>query len=338
MLIRAANALSMACALALSMASSVAAPASPTFAKARATAHPGVQLVGLPKGGQALLDAGGHPVPLRAYRRIVAGSTVADELLLALCEPSRIAAVTRHSLDRAAHRHRFAGFAAHGGLSNLEQILGLQPDLVVTHQIGNVQAIARLRERGIAVFDMGPMRGLSTLPANIHQLAFLLGAPERGAAYARALARRMAAVARGLAPERRKRALYVSIYGDKLYGGTRGTSYHDVLTAAGLIDVAAAGYRDWPAYTAEQLIALDPEVLVTSEGMGGLLCRHPGLDRLRACRAPGGVVELDPHLMSSAGPPMLEAAEQLFERAYASSRDERAPGPVANGSSPGAEP
>jgi hypothetical protein len=29
-----------------------------------------------------------------------------------------------------------------------------------------------------------------------------------------------------------------------MYGGTLGTSYHDVLTHAGLIDVAAASYHD----------------------------------------------------------------------------------------------
>ena len=52
-------------------------------------------------------------------------------------------------------------------------------------------------------------------------------------------------------------------------------------------------------------------------GMGQLLCRRPGLDRLRACGSTGAIAELDAHLSASAGPPMLEAAEQLSERVYA---------------------
>jgi iron complex transport system substrate-binding protein len=316
MLIRAANAAAMAVALALAMATTFSAPdAAPEIANASA-APQDVRRVHLPAGGEALLDAGDHPVPLRRYSRIVAGSTVADELLLALCEPSRIAGFTTFSADQAVQRFRFAGVPVHGGLDNVERILALHPDLIVTNNIGNGQAIVRLREHGIAVFDMGPMRGMSTLPGNIRQLAWLLGEPQRGLDYAHAFERRMAAVARGLAPERRKRALYVSVYGDKLYGGTRGTSYHDVLEAAGLIDVAAARYRDWPAYSSEELLVLDPELLVTAEGMGPALCRHAGLERLRACTQQGGIVELAPHLTQSAGPPMLDAAEQLYERVY----------------------
>ena len=316
MLIRAGNLAAMLLALALSMASTLASPVTIERAAAKTAVHPDVRFARLPDGSPALIDATDTAVPLRAYERIVAGSTVADELLLALCEPSRIAAFTVYSAERAPHRHRFAGKPSHPGLQNLERILALHPDLVVTHHLGDGQAIARLREHGIAVFDLGPMRGLRTLPGDVHQLAHLLGEPQRGVEYAALIARRMAAVARGIAPAQRKRALYVSVYGDKLYGGTLGTSYHDVLVAAGLVDVAALRYRDWPAYTAEELLALDPELLVTSERMGAVLCRHPGLDQLRPCRTPDAIIEIDSHLLANAGPAMIETAERIHERAH----------------------
>ena len=289
MLSRAVNLVAMAAALVLSMLSSWAAPlASGAQVERVRGERRGLRMVKL-DGVEALLDAGGHPVPRRDYRRIVAGSTVADELVVTLCEPDRIAGFTQYSVQSAPHPFRFLGRPTHDGLRSVEQVVALRPDLVVTHGLGHAQSIARLREQGIAVFDMGEMRGLRTLTGNIHELAWLLGDEARGDAFVRRFTRRMAAVARGLAQERRKSALYVAVYGDKLYGGTRGTSYHDVMSAAGLVDVAAARYHDWPAYTAEDLLALDPEWIVTSAGMGELLCRRPGLERLRACSGAGAL-------------------------------------------------
>ncbi len=318
MLTRAVNVGAMAAALVLSMLSSWAAPnaSGAPVAGVRPSSR-GLRVVKLADGTEALLDAGGHAVPRRNYRRIVAGSTVADELVVALCEPDRIAGLTKYSVQSAPHPHRFMGWPTHDGLNNVEQVVALRPDLVVTHGLSSSQSIVRLREQGVAVFDMGEMRGLSTLPGDVHELAWLLGDPARGDAYAERFTRQMAAVVRGLAKERRKSALYIAVYGDKLFGGTRGTSYHDVMTAAGLVDVAAVRYRDWPAYTAEDLLALDPEWIVTSIGMGAVLCRRPGLSRLRACSGAGAIAEIGAPLSASAGPPMLEAAEQLYERVYA---------------------
>jgi iron complex transport system substrate-binding protein len=97
-----------------------------------------------------------------------------------------------------------------------------------------------------------------------------------------------------------------------------------VLTAAGLLDVAALRYRDWPAYSAEELLALDPELIVASTGMTASICRHAGLSRLHACARPGAVLEIDSSLLASAGPSMAEAAEQLFDRAHAAAGSEQA--------------
>jgi iron complex transport system substrate-binding protein len=126
----------------------------------------------------------------------------------------------------------------------------------------------------------------------------------------------MRAVAAGLGDRRRHTAIYVAAIGPAVYGGTVGTSYHDVLEAAGLVDAAAGRFRDWPAYSAEQVIALAPEHLVTKAGRGSALCHHPGLDRLGACQIAGGVIELPDALLDEPGPAMLDAAEALYQVVY----------------------
>lgn len=267
-------------------------------------------------GPDSLADATGHRVPLAHYERILSAGMLSDRLLLDLCEPGRIVGFSDHSTERSSWAHRFAGKPTVADLGDLEQVLELAPDLVLVNHIGDPRRVARLREHGLDVFDLGAMKGLRTLVSDIREVATLLGHPERGERYVARLVQRLRAVAADIPPERRRRALYVSIHGTRLYGGTRGTSYHDMLRFAGLVDVAAARDRGWPAYDAEDLLALDPPLVVTGLGMRERLCRHPGLGRLRACRDPQGIIELPDGLLSDPGPGMLAAAERLRRRVY----------------------
>jgi iron complex transport system substrate-binding protein len=152
---------------------------------------------------------------------------------------------------------------------------------------------------------------VSLLP-NIRSIGELIGAPVRAARYAQQLQERLRKVALEEAGRPHPRALYLSIYGDKLFASGADTSYHDVLGYAGLRDAAAlAGLRGWPELSAERVLTLDPDVLITRTGMAPLLCRHPGLDQLRVCRGGGRRIELEGALLDDPGPALLEAAEAL---------------------------
>jgi iron complex transport system substrate-binding protein len=264
-----------------------------------------------------LVDHERNAIPRRDYRRIVSGSTVADALLLELCEPNRVVAFTAYSARSSAQRYRFAGKPAIDSIGDLEGILALHPDLVLINGTGDRRAIARLREAGLMVFDLGEMRGLSTLVPNIHDVAEILGHPERGERFARAIVEQMKTIGADVPWPRRRRAMYLSVYGGNLFGAAEATSYHDVLVASGLLE-AAAGYRDWPQYTAEQILILDPDVIVTNAGMRPRICEHAGLAALRACESTDGVVELDGDLLGDPGPSMVDAARALRVAAYGS--------------------
>jgi iron complex transport system substrate-binding protein len=276
----------------------------------------GPRPVPLAGGGFALADARGHLVPLRHYQRIVSTSLLTDRLLVELCEPDRVLAFSSTGARDSPWSYQYAGKASVDGLGALEPLINLKPDLLLLSSFGAPGRVTKLRAAGIEVFDLGDMRGRITLGPMARTLAALLGHPERGDRFVQAFERRMRNVAAGLGNRHRYTAVYVAGIGQSLYGGTVGTSYHDVLVAAGLVDAAASRFRDWTSYSSEQLIALAPERLVTKQGMAAALCRHPGLDRLAACQTPGGVIELPPGLLDEPGPAMLDAAEALFVRAY----------------------
>ncbi|HVW29746.1 MAG TPA: ABC transporter substrate-binding protein [Polyangiaceae bacterium] len=271
-----------------------------------------VNITTLRDGTKALVDRRGRAVPLKHYTRILSGSSLVDELLVALAERDRILAVTRYGHDHSLPAPIAAGLATHPGLGSLESVLALKPDLVITNHIGDPAQLERIEERGIPVFDLGDMRGLATLVPNIHAVATLLGRPDSGRDYADRFARRLRNVSDG-APVAGS-CLYVSIYGGQISGGSVGTSYHDVLVAAGFADAAAARYRDWPTYTAEELLALNPDFVLASDGMEETLCRHPGLDRLRVCEDRRRILTLPTDEIGDPGPGMLEAAEDLRKK------------------------
>jgi ABC-type hemin transport system substrate-binding protein len=160
------------------------------------------------------------------------------------------------------------------------------------------------------------MWGVGTFLRALSAIGWLSGRPESAAELAGHFMARLESIARHLPATARRGALYLNVQGTQLYGGTRGSSYHDVLTYAGLIDVAAKDLQGWPSYSPELLLSLDPELIVTHAGMRSALCDRGDFGRLRACGPTGGVIEVDYQLLSDAGLGMLEAAELVHHAAY----------------------
>jgi iron complex transport system substrate-binding protein len=302
------------------LVSLVGAPSSEaTAVEARALTAPAskIHLTMLGDGRQAIVDAGGQVVPLSDYRRIAAGSIVADELLLALAEPARIVALTHYGRQNSRSAHLFGDRVEIDGPADVELMRKHRVGLLILNHFGAPAELARVRDAGIEVFNLGEMRGIATLVSNIESVAILLGDRERGIRLAISLQRRLRGVAADVPSDRRKRALYVSAYGGQLFGGAARTSYHDVLVAAGLVDVAATSFSDWPHYDPEQLLGLDPEVIVTTDASVAQLCRTSGLDHLRACSSERGrIVGLPEGLIGNPGLGMLDAAEEIRDRVY----------------------
>jgi iron complex transport system substrate-binding protein len=260
-------------------------------------------------------DATGERIAVRNYARIVSTSTIADQVLIEIIEPDRLLAVSGHTLRTQGSR-AYADKIGVEHARDIETIIELRPDIVFINNFIDRRQVERLKDAGLNVFDMGEMRGLETLLPNIRQLAAVLDVPERGQELAAELVRNLEAVSEDIADEDRRRGLYVGIHGDRLYGGTTGTSFHEVLVAGGLVDMAAeAGFHGWPAFTNEQLLSLDPPWIITNPGTERSLCRHPGFQALSACRA-GQVRGIETHLLTDPGLGILQAAEAVHAAVY----------------------
>lgn len=312
------NAAAVLCALLLAMLAA-ALPSTSVRAARRAdwSMIAKSERVDLGNGRFGLRDASGALVELRDFRRIASGSLVTDGIVAALCEPDRVVAYSSHAHDPdSPFSFRYAGKPALPFDLSVEKLMSLKLDLFVFNGVSQAAKLEQLRRSGITVFDLGEMRGLSTLLPNIRSVGELIGHPERAARFADNFERRMKSVGAHVPMQGRKRAMYVGLHGDKLFGSGRGTSYDDVLTHAGLINAAAEHYDGWPRYTPEQMLLIDPDVIVTQTGMAHQLCDMYGLERLKACASSGLVVELPAGLLVDPGLAMLDATEALHRAVF----------------------
>jgi iron complex transport system substrate-binding protein len=287
-----------------------------------------VEPIALPDGGLALADSNGALIRLAPRQRIASGSLLADPLLLALAAPTDVVAFSaRAPLARDAYR--YAGKPSLDPTRRVEHLLELRPDLVLVNSLGEHAWIEQLRSAGVLVFDLGPMRGVATFLRNVAQIGWLVGHPDAARELGARFHARLEAIARHLPANARRGALYLGVHGNSLLGGTRGSSYHDVLSYAGLVDVAARDFQGWPSYDPETLLILDPELIVTEGGMRATLCGRPELARLRACGTQGAVIEVEAQLLNDAGLGMLDAAELIHQTAYPATLSPAAPSPAA---------
>ena len=264
-----------------------------------------------------VVDARGVAVPVAAYKRIVSLNTISDRVLLELVAPERLVAITGYVKDNHPEAWRFGQRDAVQSSDQIEAVISLAPDLVIISRFANESYMERLREVGIQVFDLGEMLGVETTRANIRALGALLMVGDRAERLEKSLVRSLWALEAAVPAAERAPGMYLAVYGDQLSGGSVGTSYADVLHYGGVRDLAGeAGHEGWPHYDLEQIMSLDPPLIVTSAGMAKAIRSHSLLQDVRACRPGGRIIELPGPYLGSPGLGLVEAARLLQEAVH----------------------
>ena len=254
----------------------------------------------------------------------MSGSLLSDKVLLELVSPRRIVAFTTYSAKSTWDGFRFHDKEQVAALKDVEAILSLKPDLVILNTHAADAKIQRLRDEGLVVFNLGQMRGLETMTTDIQQIGALVGEDDRAARLLSRFQKRLRAVAApkrsdGRSDERsdgQNGHLSQRLWQSAVRGAAH-TSFHDVIENAGLIDIAAKTYSGWPRLSTVQVLELDPDVIVVSEGKGTMLCGLAGAELLRACQnGRAGIIEGPSGLWADPGLGILDAAEFLHDRVF----------------------
>ena len=248
-----------------------------------------------------------------APTRIVTFAPSATEVVFALGLGNEVVGVSGKFDDfppAARHITEVGGAGEFGVDPNVEKVVSLDPDIVLTIEGGD-QWKARLRDLGIPVFTTNST-DLDDLLHDIVTVGRVTGAVSRAdrlVSRMRASSQAVTAAVRSEPPV----SCFFEVSFQPLYTVGPGSFIYDLLRRAGCDPVTSDAKDAYPQWSVEELVRDDPKVYLVSSESGGTVAqveRRPGFDALSAVRQ-RRVFLVDSDLVSRAGPRVVAGLRDL---------------------------
>jgi iron complex transport system substrate-binding protein len=256
------------------------------------------------------IDAIGRTVELpKRPGRIVSLAPSVTETLFLVGAGDRIVGVTVHCdwPEEARKKPKI------GDLLNpsAELILAASPDLVIASTAGNDRtAVLKLADLGLPVFVTAP-RTVETIFETVDQIGRITGCEVEAGELVLRMRERLRLLDRRLGGTRRVRAFYITWFEPLLAPG-RGTFENEVLRHAGVDSITSDIPAFYPRYSLEQVIARDPDVILSVRHEGNPLPDLRALSGWRQLRAvQGNKVFVVSEVLQHPSPRFLDTLEDL---------------------------
>lgn len=242
--------------------------------------------------------------------RIASLNLAGDEILVELITPDRLVMVTTFADD--PEMSNIVGRVPTGiprvTRAKMERLVELRPELVVVSEFTEADFLHLLTTSKLK-YHRVQVPSLESVPAAITALGDAVGALGAAADLVALHRRTLGELERRLEGAKRPRVLYWM----EPYTAGKSTVMHDVLEAAGAVNLAAElGVTGFAPLPAERAFAADPEwVVIRKEGTArAALLAHPVLSRLAAVKA-GRIVEVPGRFLSTLTHHTAAAAELI---------------------------
>ncbi len=230
-------------------------------------------------GGTALLARGGaSEVPKGPPKRIVSLNLCADQLVLALADRGQIAGLTRNAADTDMSSQAAKARSLPILKNSAEQILAIDPDLVVGMPARRSAAMGVLKDQHYKMLDLKTADSLDDIYGSIRDTAAAVGHPERGEAM---IAWMQADLAKIGKPGGGKVAAY---YQRRGYMTGTGTLIDDLMQRVGLVNLAVKLNKPVISQLSlEEMVAARPDYLIVESAtdrvadQGTEMLHHPAL-------------------------------------------------------------
>jgi iron complex transport system substrate-binding protein len=256
-------------------------------------------------------EAGRHvQVPVNV-KRIVSLAPNLTEIVFALGQGDRLAGDTDFcDYPAEASKKPHVGGPVN---PNLEQVVGLKPDLVLATAINRRETVDALARIGVPVYATDP-HSVEDMIASIEHIGKVLETEKTAAPLAASLRERLSNLDRRMSGATPRRVLFV-VWTDPLITVGRDSFIADALRRAGARSVVEAR-AEWPRISFEEILRLQPEFLVFANAHSAdahrdidSLRRRPGWRDLDALRRGNVIVVSD--AINRPAPRMVDAVEQL---------------------------
>jgi len=261
-------------------------------------------------------DGLGRQVALSApAQRIVSLAPSNTEILFAVGAGAQV--VGRDELsDFPVEANTVSSIGSTFGQLNTEAIVALQPDLVLAASITAPEQVQALEDLGLTTYLLPNPNDFAGFYQNLRIVGELTGQQAGAAELAAELRARVAAVAERMQGADRPRVFYEADASDPTAPWTTGSgTFQSVLIdLAGGTNVAAE-ITGWGQFSLEQLVAVDPQVIVFGSGSFvpttvDSLAARPGWGTITAI-TDGRVFAIDTNWVDRPAPRLVEALEAM---------------------------
>jgi iron complex transport system substrate-binding protein len=262
------------------------------------------------------------PRPSPGKMRIVSLAPNVTEILFALGLGDHIIGVT-DACDyppAASSIQRVSGY----GTPNVEVLLALSPDMVISSGLEKPEILAILQKSGIRVVNVQPNGFIASFP-ELFEAIRAVGEATGRASEARSLVAKMQgeldAVAMRVAKidEAHRPRVFVEIESNPLMTAGAGSFIDDMITRAGGRNVAHEIHDAYPRIDPEQVIKWNPEVILVAHSnepgeAAKRLSEHIGWSEVAAVKQRRIIDDIDPDLLFRPGPRLADGVKKLAEK------------------------
>jgi len=270
-----------------------------------------------PKAGTlTFTDDLGNTIELAGYpQKIISLSPSTTEILFAIGAGEQVVGRDEFSIYPEAALEVTSVGAMWDELPS-EAILALEPDLVVAAQIISEDQVAALRDLGLNVYWQANPTTYEELWENLRDFGRLTGHEAETETLITGLAARVKAVQDQTVPVSERPSVFYELDAtdpSNPWTAGSGTFIDYIIAQAGGTNAASALQGDYAQISSEQLIAVNPEVILLADAPYGTtpesVAERPGWEVITAVKE-NALYPIDPNMMSVPGPRLVDALEE----------------------------
>jgi iron complex transport system substrate-binding protein len=197
-----------------------------------------------------------------------------------------------------------------------EAILALQPDLVIAAQIISEDQVQALRDLGLKVYWQANPTSYEGLWKNLRTIAQMTSHEAEAESLIADLDSRVTAVQTEVATVSSRPSTFYELDAtdpSNPWTTGSGTFIDYIISQAGGNNAASALQGDYAQLSSEQLIAVNPDIILLADAMYGVtaesVAQRPGWDVINAVKN-NAIYPIDPNMMSVPGPRLVNALEE----------------------------
>ncbi len=265
-----------------------------------------------------IVDGLGRTVTLTGpAQRIVSIAPSNTEILYAIGAGSQVVGRDAFS-DYPAEAQSVADVGGGFGELNMELIVSLEPDLILSADIISAENIQALTDLGLPVFALGNPLTYDDLLGNLILVGRLTGQETGAETLAAQLGERIQTVQTTVAQAESQPTVFYQLDSTDPaapYTAGPGNFIDTLITEAGGLNVTGDMDSAWVQISLEELITRNPDVIIVGDfTWGGVtaadVLARSGWEGIKAV-VNGQVFEFDDNLVSRPGPRMVDGLEQM---------------------------